>query len=272
MVAVRDQGSDSMRMWGALLKRLRNLAGKSQEELAQYAGYSKGLVAGVEAGTRMPSSVMVRKCDEFVNAGGLLIETAKHLSRQRYPMWFREYVDLEQAALSLWVYDTHVVNGLLQTEDYARSVFAVRLPALDEDEIQQRVEARLERQELLTRRKPTCTLSFVVEESVLRQLVGGKEVMKAQLQHLLELAAYRYLSIQVLPTVHEAHAGVDGPMTLLETPHHDWFAYVEAQGVGLLIDETDRVSHLHMRYSMIRSQALTPRDSRKLIEQIAGEL
>ncbi len=140
----KDKGSDSMRMWGALLRCLRLMAGITYEELANFVGYSKSLVVGIERGTRMPSPQFVAKADECLGANGLLAEAAKHLSRQRFLTWAEEYAEEEQQARTLWTYDTHVLHDLLQTEDYARAGLTARRPALTEKEIEEHLAARME--------------------------------------------------------------------------------------------------------------------------------
>jgi transcriptional regulator with XRE-family HTH domain len=267
----KQQGSDSMRMWGALHKAYRMAANLTHEEVATFVGYSPSLVISIERGVRMPSETFVERADEITRAGGMLIKAAEHLSRQRYPVWFEDYVIEEQRARTIWSYDMHVIKGLLQTEEYARAVLSALHPPLEEEEIEARLKARLERQKLLTR-KPTCVFSYVVEEWVLRRPIGGRAVMKRQLEHLIEVSEMRNVSIQVMPMSYESHAGLDGPMTLLETPEHKWLAYFEVQEHSQLLDDANRVSLLQERYAMIRSQALTPRESVKLIEQLAGEL
>ncbi|MCQ4042068.1 helix-turn-helix domain-containing protein [Streptantibioticus rubrisoli] len=271
-MAAKDEGSDSMRMFGAISKALRTAAGISQEALGEHVGYSKSLVQGVESGTRMPSQRYVELADPFLDANGTLLAAAAHLSRERFPSWFIDYLEAEKTALSLWVYDTQVINGLLQTEEYARAVFSARCPALEEEDIEARVQARLERQSLLTRKKPPCMMSFVMEEWLLYRRIGGLDAHRGQLEHLLELSERRNVSIQIMPTVCESHAGFNGPMHLLETPAHQWLVYVEGQKVGVMIDDPDQVSELYQRYAMIRSQALAPGDSVKLIEKLLGEL
>jgi transcriptional regulator with XRE-family HTH domain len=265
------EGSDSMRMWGSLHKGYRNAAGLTYEDVAKHVGYSPSLVISIERGVRMPSETYIPLADEILKAGGVLIRAAEHLSRQRYPVWFAEYADEEARARSLWTYCTHVLHGLLQTEEYARALFLHRTPPLDDEEIESRVVARMQRKELLTRR-PVCTLSFVIEEPVLRRKMCDAAGMKLQLEHLVELAEQRNVSIQVMPGASGLHAGVSGPMTVLETPDHKWLAYLETQDVGQLLDDADRVSVMQERYSSLRTQALNARDSVDFIKQLAGEL
>lgn len=258
-------------MFGAVSRALREARGKTREQFGDYVGYSASQVAMVERGERMPSAQFVARAGEFLEARTAIDKAAALLERKPHPSWFGEYAEREAEAVSLCTYNTHLVHGLVQTEDYTRAVLNARFPALADEEIEHRLEARLSRQALLTR-TPAVSLVLVIEEWVLRRPVGGPSVQKGQLEWLLELGAKRNVSLQVMPMLYEAHAGVDGPMTLLETPQRQWVAWLEAQGNGRLIDDRDEVSVLHMRYGMIRTQALTPGDSAKLIEQMAGEL
>jgi transcriptional regulator with XRE-family HTH domain len=268
---VKDEGSDSMRMWGALLRRLRTAAGVSHEELARYVGYSKSLVVGVERGVRMPSTVFVTRADELLRAEGLLKVAAAHLSRQRFLPWTDEYSEAEGRARALLSYGTHVLHELLQTEGYARAVLGARCPVLDDSAIEARLAVLAERQELVER-TPPCAMGFIVEEWVLRRAVGGYAVMREQVERLIALSSLRNVTIQVMPTAYDVHAGVDGPLTLLEMPEHKWLVYLEAHGTGQLIDEPDQVSAMHERHSMIRSQALTPRDSAAFLRRLLEEM
>ncbi|MGD6745044.1 helix-turn-helix domain-containing protein [Streptomyces sp. BH106] len=264
-------GSSSMRMFGAVVRALREARGGSRDDFGAYVGYSASQVAMVERGERMPSARFVARAGEFLGARAAVEAAAAHLERRRYPAWFDDYAEREAVAVSLWTYDTHVIMGLVQTEDYARAVLGARVPVLEDEEIERRVQARLERQALLTR-VPPVSLALVIEEWVLRRPVGGSGVLGGQLEHLLELNAKRNISIQVMPTAIESHAGFNGPWTLLETPAREWVAYVEGQAGGLVLEDRTEVSELFQRFGMIRSQALAPGDSVKLIERMASEL
>lgn len=264
------EGSASMRVFGTVLRAMREHAGVSTDELAAHVGYSRSLVVKIERGERMPPPDFIEKAEVLLRSGDVLARAATHLERGDFPSWFEEYAELEAKAVGLYKYDSLAINGLLQTEEYARVVLSAYCPVLDTDEVEHRVQARLARQSALTK-TPAVLAAFVIEEWVLRRPMGGPDVQKQQLEHLLEIGRQRNVTIQVIPTSCEGHAGLDGPMTLLETPERRLLAYLEVQGRSMLIDDRDEVSELHMRYGMIRSQALTPGDSAKLIEQIAGE-
>ncbi|WP_431043191.1 helix-turn-helix domain-containing protein [Streptomyces sp. P1-3] len=260
-----------MRVFGAVVQGLREAKGFTRDQLADHVKYSTSLVAMIEGGRRMPSPKFITGTEDLLGVKGVIKKAAKHVERDRYPSWFNGYKDQEAQVVTLWTYDCLVLNGLLQTEEYARAVLGARVPHLDQEEIERRVEARLARQALLER-VPAATLTFVIEEWLVRKPLGGREVMRGQLQRLLELGERRNIHIQVMPTAREAHAGFNGPWTLLETPERERLAYVEGQAGGVLIEDREQVSELIERFGMLRSQALSLGESATFIEQMAGEL
>ncbi|MEV6958390.1 helix-turn-helix transcriptional regulator [Streptomyces sp. NPDC051207] len=267
--------SDSLRMFGAVLQALREHAGLTREEFAELVGYSKHTVASVELGRRMPDPSMVDKGDEVLGNTGALRRSAPYLSRQPgIAAWFRQWARLEGLAISLYTYECRVVPGLLQTESYARAVSLSVPPVPGEEQLQQRIAARLARQEMLTtRREPPGNFSFIIEQAVLERYTGGEDVTRELLDHLLDVTARHWnVVLQVMPLRAPQHAAIDGPMQLLETPEHRWFAYSEGQKNGRLIADLKEISVLQQRYAKLRSQALTPGDSRSLLERMRGAL
>ncbi|MDF3293754.1 helix-turn-helix domain-containing protein [Streptomyces silvisoli] len=258
-------------IFGCQQRALRERAGLTQAELASRVNYSESHVRSVESGRRRPKPEYVRAVDEALGAQGLLKAAAEPIVQLKYPAWFIRYVEAEAEAVKLYTYDNNLVNGLLQTDDYAYAVFRAQVPALDDDEIEAGVQARLERQVLLTR-KPAPTLGFVIEEWVLRRKIGGREVLKAQLDRLLEVGEMRNVSIQVMPMGCETHAALEGPLTLLETLEGRNLAYVEGQFGSAFVTEPKDYSVLEQRYGVLRAQALSPEDSATFIERLAGEL
>jgi hypothetical protein len=99
---------------------------------------------------------------------------------------------------------------------------------------------------------------------------GGEEALREQIEHLLEATESRNVEFQVMPMSRGYHPGLNGPMQLLETPENEWFAYLEGQESSQFIVKPQTISMLHMRYAKLRSQALTPEDSRRLLERMRG--
>ncbi|MFD8588657.1 helix-turn-helix domain-containing protein [Streptomyces sp. NPDC059637] len=266
-------GDDSvafLRCFGAQVKLFRERAGLTQAQLGTRIGYGEDLVAAVERARRIPRAEFIDKADDALEAGGVLRAMKDEVARARYPGFFRDAARLEAEAVELHAYDTHVIKGLLQTEEYARAVFGMRRPLLSEDTIEQRVAARMARQEIFSR-WPAPLMSFVVEEAVLRRRIGGREVQRGQLERLLEIGQKRNVEIQVMPLDREDHAGLSGPFTLMETERQQRFAYVEVQNVSRLQTERAMVRALEAQYGIIRAQALTPRESVAFIEKLLGE-
>ncbi|MFJ7150803.1 helix-turn-helix domain-containing protein [Streptomyces sp. NPDC100445] len=257
--------------FGQTMKTLRMRAGLEREEFGRRIGYSASTVASYEQGRRIPSPRTIERADEVLDAGGLLAVWKEQVERAQYPVFFQGMATLEKEALELLMYDTHVVNGLLQTEDYMRAMLAMRCPPLDQETIEQRVTARLARQDILERR-PAPLLSFVTDEAVLRHRYGGKEVLRGQLEHLLLIGDKRNVEIQVMPVDCEDNAGVNGPFTVLTQKDSTKFVYSEAHATSTLETDPEQTVLAAARYGIIRSQALTPRESLKLIEGLLGSL
>ncbi|MFF3555852.1 helix-turn-helix domain-containing protein [Streptomyces tsukubensis] len=266
------EASDSLKVFGAILKAFRKRAGLSQTEFAPMVRYSVQMVASIEQGRRFPPADYVEQSEEILDAFGALDAGAKHLSRRRgLAQWFRQWAVLEEEAISLYTYENRLIPGLLQTKPYAQVLFQDQLPPLDDDRIEEQWAARAERQRLLKDR-PNTAFSFIVEEQVLLRGTGGPEVTRDQIDRLLEVARYRNVELQIMPLVRVHHAGLHGPIRLLETPQNQWFAYCEGQESGQFISESKVVSMLQMRYARMRSQALSLEDSVGLLKRMRGAL
>ncbi|MET8241243.1 helix-turn-helix transcriptional regulator [Streptomyces sp. NPDC005078] len=270
-----EGSSDLFRTIGRQLRLLRERAGLTQRELGERLGYSEDMIRSLERGRRTPQPEFLAATDELLGAGGLLraatedVGRAKARSRVRHPAWFEDYARLEREAVEISFFSTLTVPGLLQTEAYARTTFAVRQPLLDERTIEGRVAARLARQEILTA-WPSPVVTSVIDESVLRREIGGRAVQRDQLQRLLASSRFRGTTVQVLPMECEGYAGVDGPFILLTPKGKQQLGYLEVQGVANLVTDPEEVRMLAVRYGSIRGQALTPCESMALIEKLLG--
>lgn len=266
-----DPGSGILRVFGRQLKRFRLRAGLERSDVGSRTGYSPSTIASYEQGRRVPPPRFIDVADELLDAGGVLLEMKDEVARAQFPAFFRDAARLEAEAVELHVYDTHVINGLLQTEDYARAVFTMRRPLLDEETIEERVTARLRRQEIFSR-WPAPLMSFVIEEAVLRRPIGGAEVHRGQLEQILLTGQHRNVEIQVMPLRREDHAGLAGPFTLIETRSGQRIAYAEVQKSSSLYTDRTPVRDLEAQYGIIRAQALTPGESMAFVEELLGEL
>lgn len=150
-------------------------------------------------------------------------------------------------------------------------MFGSRRPAFSEEEVDQLVAARLARQRVVEGTPPCTAFSFVHDEAALRRRVGGKMVLRRQLERLLDVGQRRNVEIQVLPLDREDNAGLGGPFHLLRLREGSTVAHNEVQRTSRLISERREIQILELRYGVIRAQALPPRESLAFIEKILGE-
>lgn len=264
--------TDGLKAFGAALKSFRKRAGYTQESLAPEIGYSAHFIASIEQGRRFPPPRFVDQTEATLDAFGTLRLVVNQLSRQRgLASWFRRWAQLEQEALTLYTYECRMVPGLLQTPAYARALFADKLPPMSDEQIEAQLTARLERQTLLTGR-PNTAYSFILEEHLFHRRMGGAAVTHELIGHVIGLAEQRNIEIQVMPLMSESHAGLAGPMRLLETPDNRWYAYCEGQRSGWLISDPKEISVLQTRYARMRSQALSLNESVSLLQRMRGAL
>lgn len=192
----------------------------------------------------MPDPTFADRAEPVLGNTGALLRAAQYLARQPgLAAWFRRWAQLEAAAITLYTYECRMIPGLLQTKAYVQALAADQLPPLDDSQIEDRWAARAERQQLL-RERPNTAFSFILEEHLFLRRTGGAEVTSELIYHVLELTKLRNVEIQIMPLVQESHAGLQGPMRLLETPENKWFAYCEGQESGQLISDRKLVSVL----------------------------
>jgi transcriptional regulator with XRE-family HTH domain len=264
--------SAERRLVGELLRVHRARLGITQKEAGDLAHVSESCFGSYERGERIPPAEFLKDVDKALDARGALVACVEIIEREKYPPKFLSWVRLERDARVISAYETMLIPGLLQTEAYARALYEARRPAYTEQQIEQHVDARLERQAVLMRNPPPY-VGYVIEESVLERTLGSSAVLKEQLLHLLESnRRMKQLTIQVMPTARETHAGLMGPFQLMSTNEGRNLVYVEAQGGGRLIHEPLQVSDLFDLFGMLRAQAFNPEESAALIERKAGRL
>ncbi|MEU5190480.1 helix-turn-helix transcriptional regulator [Streptomyces klenkii] len=266
----RPDAPMAWRLCGNQIKLWRQAAGVSREELAAEAGYGVEAVRSMEMGRRRPSQHLLRVADSMFGANGKLESTHQYLEPDRALVRTAEYMAIEAEAVAMDWYEVLLIPGLLQTEEYARVLMASHCPPVSDETVEVRVVARMERQKLLE--KKTTLFSFVIHEAALRSLVGGREVMKRQLNRLLEVGELRNVSIQVLPNGRGATPGLVGGFVLLETSEHRHYCYGETQVGSMLHADPERVSALMKRHAVIRMHALDEVESARFIREVAEEL
>ena len=158
------------------------------------------------------------------------------------PSWFELYLGLEKAASIIRLYEVQFVHGLLQTEDYARAVILIANANASEEEIARRVSVRMKRQQLLTQPDPPRVWA-VLDEAALRRWPARREVMRAQLEYLLEVTDLPNVTLQVVPFDVGPHAAAGGPFTILRFPEPDLpdMVYLEQLNSAVYLDHPDDV-------------------------------
>ncbi|MFF1303960.1 helix-turn-helix domain-containing protein [Streptomyces sp. NPDC058307] len=255
------------RYGGNQMKRWRIKANVTREELAAASNYSPDTIKSMEQGVRMPTPRVLDVADELCRAEGLLSAAKEYLQRERFPARAQDFMEREKEAISLWSYEAMYIPGLLQTKGYARALIENHVPTLDEEMVEQRIAARMDRQSIVSGPKPPVGLSFVLYEAVLRV----PQVDAEQLRLLLEVSSLRNVVLQVLPFERAIPVAFMGPMVLLETRDHERFAFSEGPFASDLSGDPNVVNRVSERLSMIRTQALSPAESACLIEGMVDQ-
>ncbi|MET8839436.1 helix-turn-helix transcriptional regulator [Streptomyces rubiginosohelvolus] len=265
-----ESGAAVVAAVGRQIKTWREAAGLRAGELGSLLGYGEDLIYKVEGGSRIPRPEFMDAVDVAVGAGGKLAAMKPDIAEVRYPKKIRELAKLEAQAVELLAYGNSTVHGLLQTAEYARALFTMRQPAYPQDEIERGVAARMARQSIFER-SPAPTLGFVLEEVVLRRPLGGKQVLRRQLEHLLLIGEARNVTVQVMPTDREEHAGIGGQIQVLKFKNGTVVGRSEGAFGGRPVWDPKQTRIIELRTGMIRAQALTPGESTAFIEQVLGE-
>ncbi|WDV52552.1 helix-turn-helix transcriptional regulator [Streptomyces coeruleorubidus] len=255
---------------GRQLKLRREAVGIRAAEFGTAVGYGEDMVYKIEGGKRIPRQEYLVKADEVLGAGGLIAATWEDVKKVRYPKKVRELAKLEAQAVEIGLYECHIIPGLLQSPGHAKALFEARQPPYSPDEVERMVAARMARRSVFER-SPAPAISFVLEEAALRRPIGGTMVWRQQLERVLEVGRLHNVVIQVMPLHTDTHSGMDGRIELLKFP--DGTAVGRSDGAfnGRPTSDPKQLRVLELRYATIRAQALSPKESLALIEQLLGE-
>ena len=276
------------RRLAAELRRLRESGDFTGDDVAERLGWSASKVSRLENARQAPRFADVRRLLDLYGVEGAYREQLLQLARDavRRGWWeafsdalpepYASYIGLEIEAEELWQWETQVVPGLLQTEAYAQAVEqrSHSTEVIPPSRVDARVEARLERQSVLTREAP-LRLSVVLDEALLLRRYGGAAVMAEQMRHLQELADLPNLTLQVLP-LDGPHPIATGSFTLLQFPlvggikFHDVVYIEHLNGCSYLEEETETYRH-RLSFERLRAEALGPAESLERISRIARE-
>jgi transcriptional regulator with XRE-family HTH domain len=269
---------------GARLRELRESAGLRAEQVGEHVDCSASTVSRIEGGkVGIRRGVLLQLLDLYgVTDEGhredLLVLAKQGKQRgwwARYgelPAAYAQYVGFESAAAEIRNYEPLIVPGQLQTEDYLRALFRAAEPYQTEETVEKHVRVRLTRQDLLTKANPVRLLT-VLDEGVLRRLIGGPDVMRGQLKRLSEAARMPNVTIQILPFSGGAYAGMAGSFAILDFPAADAPTIACAEGLtGALYAEGDDAQRYMLVFDSLRAAALSPLESARLIDSVRDEL
>jgi hypothetical protein len=272
-------------MLGSQLHRLREAAGVTPDRAGYEIRASRSKISRMENGH---VSFKERDVADLLSLYGITDEQVRagmlSLARQANAPgwwskygdvladWFGAYLGLEAAASVIRSFELQFVHGLFQTEDYARAVTRLGYRAVPAEEIERRVSLRLKRQDLLTRPEPPQVWA-VLDEGALRRPVGSRTVMRAQMNRLIEVAALRHVTIQVVPFARGGHAAAGGSFTILRFGEADLpdVVYIEQLTSALYLDKRDDVDHYMEVMNHLSDQALTPAQTARFLAEIAWE-
>ncbi|MFB9680168.1 helix-turn-helix domain-containing protein [Streptosporangium vulgare] len=264
-----DANAGVLAYWGSELCKYREKAQWSQKELAHRISYSTSLVGLVETAKRAPTREFAAKCDEVLETGGALVRLWPLIGRDVYPVWFRPFVELEREARPLRSFQPVLVPGLLQTEDYARAVLRAGRPGDTDEQVEELVAARMERQRILTKPDPPMFWA-ILDEAVLIRPVGGPQVMRKQLEQLLELVRRPRITIQVIPLDVGAHAGLTGAFVIASFRGSPDIVYLETAAEGQIVNGPTEIETLLTQLDALRACALPQSASVALMEKAMG--
>ncbi|WP_306328984.1 helix-turn-helix domain-containing protein [Streptomyces venezuelae] len=268
MVNIRnlDPSASPLDYYGYELRRLREEAGLGQAELGSILYCTGSLVGQIETARKVPTRQFSERLDAALMTGGLFSRLIGLVLKSQLPTWFQPYAEMEARATYISSFQPQLVIGLLQTEAYARAVLGVRT----DGDLDGRVAARMERQRILSGETPPL-MWVVLTEAVLRQEVGGKAVMRAQLAHLLSMQEQEWVKIQILPFTAGAHAGIMGEFNLLRFEGDPDVVYTEDFVQGHMTADPAAFREGSLRYDHLQAAALSVEGSATLIARVMEE-
>ncbi|GAA4631329.1 helix-turn-helix transcriptional regulator [Actinoallomurus vinaceus] len=268
------------------LRRIREERGLTIDDVVRQAGgdWSASALSRWETGERRIRPVDLRALLDLYDIQDEHREVLLTFARQArekgwwhsfggaIPSWFEFYIGLETEATSIHVYEAELVHGLLQTPEYYRAFLRVGPAAAQAEEIERKIAVRTARQERLTSDDPPKYWA-VLNEAVIRRVVGGSETMRTQLQHIAKMAELPHVDVQVLPFKAGAHPAMDGSFEILGFPEpaDPDVVYLESQTGSLYLEKEAELQRYTTMFTAMIAKALDPDESRALIAQVASE-
>ncbi|MEU6170644.1 helix-turn-helix transcriptional regulator [Streptantibioticus parmotrematis] len=260
-----DPSASPLDYYGAELRRFREAAGLTLKQLGACVFCTGSLIGQIETARKVATKDFTLRVDTALDTEGALMRIWRLVMRSQLPAWFQPYADMEARATHIYGFEAQLVPGLLQAEAYARAV----LGAFDQDKLDERVAARMERHRTLERDDPPLFWA-VMSEAVLHQEIGGREVMRNQLAHLLSFRDNHWVNVQILPFSAGAHAGLNGSFTALRFDDDPDVVYDEGYEPRMSANP-EELKARSLRYDHLQAAALSVGKSAELIARVMEE-
>ncbi|WP_329368747.1 helix-turn-helix domain-containing protein [Streptomyces sp. NBC_01483] len=261
-----DPSASPLDYYGWELRRQREAHGLKQGQLGEIIFCTGSLVGQIETTKKIPTRDFSERVDAALGTDGVFSRLVGLVLRSQLPTWFQPYAEMEAKAAYISTYQAQLVYGLLQTQEYARAVLGVdQLGKVDE-----MVAARMERQRILKRDQPPA-LWAVLSEAALLLEIGGPDIMRRQLTHLLAFQDDPWVQIQVLPFSAGQHTGMMGTFTLLRFDDDPDLFYMDGYDQGHMTANPGVIKERSVGYARLQATALSPRDSARLITRVMEE-
>lgn len=265
------------------LRRLREAAGKSQEDAGQWVGVPGTTIGKMETGKQRVTLAYLKLLLQLYNVGSPHTEALERLARESsqrgwwadygntVPTWFADYVGMETAAAEVWTYESEFVPGLLQTPDYTEAIALAKNPESSPEELKKITELCATRQDRLSAAEP-LGVQAVLNEAVLRRTVGSPAVMRAQIQRLTDVSELANVAVQVLPFSAGAHPGMVASFTALRFPEEPMnTVYVELDGGAIYLERPGDVRRYADAFERLARLACNKTETAALLESAARE-
>ncbi|MFF5972344.1 helix-turn-helix domain-containing protein [Streptomyces sp. NPDC012769] len=268
MVNIRslDPSASPLDYYGYELRRLREEAGLKQDQLGSILFCTGSLVGQIETAKKVPTRPFSERLDAALMTDGHFSRLVGLVLKSQLPTWFQPYAEMEAKATYISTYQSQLVYGLLQTKEYAYALLSFDKP----DTADEMVAARMERQRILEREHPPV-LCVVLDEAVLYREIGGPDVMREQLAHLLTFRDHPWIHVQVLPFSAGQHAGLLGSFNLLRFEDDPDILYTESYDSGHMTANSQVIRERAVGYARLQAAALSREDSAALIARVMEE-
>ncbi|SEQ96659.1 helix-turn-helix domain-containing protein [Actinokineospora terrae] len=268
-----------VRRWrlGKQLRELREAAGKTQDDAAEYLGVRRPTISRIENGRHSILPKNVRFLCQLYDIGAPRVDTLMRQAEESnergwwvshsdtMPDWHETYVGFEADAKAISVYESELVYGLLQVPSYTRAVRSAFTDVVDEGTLEKFLAFRHERQQHLDTRQPD--LHIILNETAVRRPVGD---MREQLQHLVKVSEWNYLTLQILPFAAGPHPGMTNPFSLLTLPDESApnFVYLEHADGAIYLERPADLTLYAANFQRMSEQALSPDDTRAFLTSL----